>query len=102
MSKPRKSLDEIMEKFDETESTFALVKELESVTIEPTPSSNSLTEKLAKPQKKVTKIRFTLDLEKPLDDRLNKAAKHLNRHKSELARIALERLLDELEQERQQ
>lgn len=102
MSKPRKSLDEIMEKFDETESTSALVKESESVMIEPTPPSNSLTAKLAKPQKKVTKIRFTLDLEKSLDDRLNKAAKHLNRHKSELARIALERLLDELEQERQQ
>jgi hypothetical protein len=102
MNKPRKSLDEIMEKFDETELTSPTTKESESVTIEPTPSSNSLIEKLAKPQQKVTKIRFTLDLEKPLDDRLNKAAKHLNRHKSELARIALERLLDELEQEPQQ
>ena len=102
MSKPRKPLNEIMEKFDENEPTSQPVKESESVTSEPTSPSNSLTAKLAKPQQKVTKIRFTLDLEKPLDDRLNKAAKHLNRHKSELARIALERLLDELEQERQQ
>ena len=102
MSKPRKPLNEIMEKFDENESTSQSVNESESMTIEPTPPSNSLTAKLAKPKPKVTKIRFTLDLEKPLDDRLNKAAKHLNRHKSELARIALERLLDELEQERLQ
>jgi hypothetical protein len=102
MSKPRKSLDEIMGKFDETESTSALVKESESVTSEPTLPSNSLTAKLTKPQKKMTKVRFTLDLEKPLDDRLNKAAKSLNCPKSEIAREALERLLDELEQERQQ
>jgi predicted HAD superfamily phosphohydrolase YqeG len=102
MTKPRKSLDEIMGKFDETESTSALVKESESVTSEPTLSSNSITAKLTKPQKKVTKVRFTLDLEKPLDDRLNKAAKSLNCPKSEIAREALDRLLDELEQERQQ
>ena len=110
MNKPRKPLNEIMEKFDETELTSPLVKESESVTIavadgkpcEPTPPSNSLTAKLTKPQKKVTKVRFTLDLEKPLDDRLNKAAKSLNCPKSEIAREALERLLDELEQERLQ
>lgn len=102
MSKPRKPLDEIMEKFDEIELTSPIVKESESVTSEPTPPSNSLTAKLSKPQKKVTKIRFTLDLEKPLDDRLNKAAKSLNCPKSEIAREALERLLDELEQERRQ
>ena len=102
MSKPRKSLDEIMGKFDENRSTSPTAKESESVTSKPTPPSNSLTAKLAKPQKKVTKIRFTLDLEKPLDDRLNKAAKSLNCPKSEIAREALERLLDELEQERLQ
>ena len=102
MSKPRKSLDEIMGKFDENRSTSQPVKESESVTSKPTPPSNSLTAKLAKPKTKVTKIRFTLDLEKPLDDRLNKAAKSLNCPKSEIAREALERLLDELEQERLQ
>ena len=102
MSKPRKSLDEIMEKFDENQSTSQPVNESESVTSELTSPSNSLTVKLAKLKPKVTKVRFTLDLEKPLNDRLNKAAKYLNRHKSELARIALERLLDELEQERLQ
>lgn len=102
MSKPRKPLNEIMEKFDENETSNPPIDRLESVEVDPAPSSNSLIAQLAKPTKKVTKIRFTLDLEKPLDDRLNKAAKHLNRHKSELARIALERLLDELEQEQVQ
>jgi hypothetical protein len=102
MSKSRKSLDEIMGKFDESESNSPLVKESEFVTIEPTQPSNSITAKLAKSPKKVTKVRFTLDLEKSLDDRLNKAAKSLNCPKSEIAREALERLLDELERERQQ
>ena len=102
MNKVRKPLNQIMEKFDENESTSQPVKESESVIRCPTPPSNSLTAKLAKPKTKVTKIRFTLDLEKPLDDRLNKAAKSLNCPKSEIAREALERLLDELEQERLQ
>ena len=102
MNKVRKPLNQIMEKFDENESTSQPVKESESVTSESIPPSNSLTAKLAKPKTKVTKIRFTLDLEKPLDDRLNKAAKSLNCPKSEIAREALERLLDELEQERLQ
>ena len=98
MNKPRKPLDEIMEQFDENKSSIPSRDRVEKVELEPAPSSDSLIVQLAKPKKKVTKIRFTLDLDKPLDDRLNKAAKHLNRHKSELARIALERLLDELEQ----
>jgi hypothetical protein len=59
----------------------------------------SLVERLQLPKKKPDKIRFTLDLEKPLDDRLNRAASKLNRPKADIARIALERLLDELEDE---
>lgn len=60
---------------------------------------NSLTESLKLPKKKQEKIRFTLDLEKPLDDRLQKAANRLNRAKAEITRIALERLLNDLETE---
>jgi len=112
MSKARKPLGEIMEKFDEDSLTAKVISDEPStdiidsnysdkvVVILDTPAKSaisSLTEKLAKPQKKVTKIRFTLDLEKPLDDRLNKAAKLLNCHKSEIAREALKLILDKLE-----
>jgi hypothetical protein len=114
MNKPRKSLDEIMEKFDESEpSTQPIVGVASpvenrtstggvqasiSVEVDSALPSNSLAAQLANPKKKTIKIRFTLDLEKPLDDRLTKAANRLNRPKAEVARIALERLLEELEQ----
>jgi predicted DNA-binding protein len=61
--------------------------------------SGSLTESLKRTKKKQEKIRFTLDLEKPLDERLQKAANKLNRTKAEITRIALERLLNDLETE---
>ncbi|WP_099239297.1 ribbon-helix-helix protein, CopG family [Synechococcus sp. BDU 130192] len=89
MSKQRKALDQILETFEEetpkTEQSTAV-------------DTNPLAAQLAKPAKKKGKIRFTLDLEKPLDDRLTKNAKKLNRTKADLVRIAVERLLEELEQ----
>jgi hypothetical protein len=100
MNKVRKPLNQIMEKFDESvETTIQPAEESTLEPVDPVPTVDSLTSKLANPKKKVTKIRFTLDLDKPLDDRLNKSAKHLNRSKADVARVALERLLDELEQE---
>lgn len=100
MNKVRKPLNQIMEKFDESvEATIQPAEESTPDRVDPVPTVDSLTSKLANPKKKVTKIRFTLDLDKPLDDRLNKSAKHLNRSKADVARVALERLLDELEQE---
>jgi hypothetical protein len=100
MNKVRKPLNQIMEKFDESvEATIQPPEESTPDPVDPVPTVDSLTSKLANPKKKVTKIRFTLDLDKPLDDRLNKSAKHLNRSKADVARVALERLLDELEQE---
>lgn len=101
MTKERKQLNEILVKYNVGESKVVPKAEI----IEPTSeqlSNDSLTSQLANPKQKTTKIRFTLDLDKPLDDRLNKSAKYLNRSKADLARIALERLLDELEQERMQ
>ncbi|MBE9097838.1 hypothetical protein, partial [Tychonema sp. LEGE 07203] len=65
----------------------------------PPHNSGSLTEQLSQPKKKAGKIRFTLDLERDLDKRLSSAAKHLNRSKADLTRVALERLLEELENE---
>lgn len=59
----------------------------------------SLSAALKVPKKSAKKIRFTLDLEKPLDDRLNKASSKLNRSKAELVRFAVKRLLEELESE---
>lgn len=68
--------------------------------INPSPQKEgSLSAKLQQPKKASSKIRFTLDLEHPLDDRLNRAANKLNRTKAELTRIALEMLLEKLEQE---
>ena len=64
-----------------------------------TAASSSLTDTLQLPKTKQDKIRFTLDLEKSFDDRLNNAAKRLNRSKAEITRIALERLLNDLETE---
>ena len=98
MTKSRKSLDEIMGKFDESKPSTQPIDSKTSVEVDSALPSNSLAAQLANPKKKTTKIRFTLDLEKPLDDRLTKAANRLNRPKAEVARIALERLLDELEQ----
>ena len=101
MNKSRKPLNEIINKFNSTEETPMISTEkLEPVLVETSLPTDSLTAQLANPKKKTTKIRFTLDLEKHLDDRLNKSAKYLNRSKADLARIAIERLLDELEQER--
>ena len=110
MNKVRKPLNEIIGKFNDNETSTqptdrSSLDDMQAsipVEVNPAPSSDSLTSQLVNQKKKTTKIRFTLDLDKSLDDRLNKAAKHLNRHKSELARIALERLLDELEKERLQ
>jgi hypothetical protein len=104
MSKSRKSLNEIMGEFDDDSTKPTLREQASSelaassisVDVDSALSSNSLVDRLANPKKKTTKIRFTLDLEKPLDDRLNKAAKLLNRPKAEVARIALERLLEEI------
>jgi hypothetical protein len=91
MSKQRKRLDTILSEFeDNTNSTPQT----------PVDESNSLTAQLANPKRKSSKIRFTLDLEKSLDDRLNKAAKFLNRSKADITRIAISRLLDELDNEK--
>lgn len=117
MNKSRVSMNEIMDKFEQDSLTAKVIVDepstaifdpnhsdevVVSLDISPESAASSLTKKLAKPQKKVTKIRFTLDLEKPLDDRLNKAAKLLNCHKSEIAREALKLALDKIEQERHQ
>jgi hypothetical protein len=99
MSRDRKPLSQILDKFEGGEATVDLIEELQPVVADQVKSPDSLTAQLAIPKKKATKIRFTLDLEKPLDDRLNKSAKNLNRSKADIARIALERLLDELEGE---
>jgi len=90
---PRKKLTDIQEMFTETLPSTAQPTE------SPIEDDGSLTALLKQPKKKAGKIRFTLDLEKSLDDRLNKASSKLNRSKADLARIALERLLDNLEQE---
>ncbi|MGL5806037.1 MAG: hypothetical protein ACRC11_11450 [Xenococcaceae cyanobacterium] len=111
----RKKLDEIQNLFDRSpERTSASSETAPSLASEPIPTvaeklphqekeiekpSGSLTARLKLPKKKQEKIRFTLDLEKPLDDRLQKAANRLNRAKAEIARIALERLLNDLETE---
>jgi hypothetical protein len=92
MTKGRKPLTQILGQFDEDD-------DVKPEAVDRATSSDSLTAQLANPKKKATKIRFTLDLDKPLDDRLNKSAKNLNRSKADIARIALERLLNELEQE---
>ncbi len=95
----RKKLTEIQaafeqEEHDETTSTSETTPaEIEEV------KDDSLSASLQLPKKSNRKIRFTLDLEKPLDDRLTKAANKLNRSKAELVRFSLERLLDELESE---
>jgi hypothetical protein len=103
MNKSRKPLNDILGKYSESESTLDTPAETDnSISTDKIQTSDSLTSKLANPKQKTTKIRFTLDLDKPLDDRLNKSAKYLNRSKADLARIALERLLEELERERMQ
>lgn len=89
----RKKLTEIQRAFEQPLPTETLTPEATA------PESDSLTASLQIPKKKPTKIRFTLDLEKSLDTRLTKAANKLNRPKAEVTRIALERLLEELETE---
>lgn len=92
----RKTLKDIQSEFEKVESSSVSVSESHQTPSEP---EGSLTASLQKPKKRPSKIRFTLDLEKPLDIRLTKAASKLNRPKAEVTRIALERLLDELERE---
>ena len=100
MTSVRKPLNEILGKYSESGITTASSSEIAAPPIpEAVQPESSLTSQLANPKKKTTKIRFTLDLDKPLDERLNKSARQLNRSKADLARIALERLLDELEGE---
>ncbi len=93
----RKKLSEIQSVFEQVQPEPQQFQPTEPADVEDT--SGSLTASLKQPKKKLSKIRFTLDLEKPLDDRLNRAANKLNRSKAELTRFALERLLDELEEE---
>jgi len=95
MSKQRKPLDQILGAFD-GEKTPPIDNPQTDDTDPKMP--NSLAQQLTNPTKKNRKIRFTLDLEKPLDDRLTKSAKALNRTKADLVRFAVERLLEELEQ----
>jgi hypothetical protein len=100
----RKKLDEIENLFSqpkqEPETQVSdLRKEEGELPARDVTTPNSLTSSLKLPKKKQEKIRFTLDLEKPLDERLQKAANRLNRAKAEIARIALERLLNDLETE---
>ena len=94
MNKKRNQLDQILGKF-EGDITSTEISQVDQTT---TSDINPLAAQLAKPAKKNKKIRFTLDLEKPLDDRLTKAAKQLNRSKADLVRFAVDRLLEELEQ----
>jgi hypothetical protein len=100
MTKGRKPLTQILNQFDGNEVPLEDPEEKQPKDVDKVESSDSLTAQLANPKKKVTKIRFTLDLDKSLDDRLNRSAKSLNRSKADIARIALERLLDELEREK--
>jgi hypothetical protein len=99
----RKKLDEIQNLFSHSEQKAASPKEHKTKQNESEEvvgaASGSLTDKLRLPKTKQDRIRFTLDLEKTLDDRLNNAASRLNRSKAEITRIALERLLSDLETE---
>jgi hypothetical protein len=94
VSKQRKPLNQILEAFDEGAAPPTGTPAPEAITATDT---NSLAAKLAKPSRKKATIRFTLDLEKPLDNRLTKSATKLNRSKADLVRFAVERLLEELE-----
>ncbi len=93
----RKKLTQIQQAFEQTESLTSEPSSYLSSSEES--PDNSLTASLQSKKKKTSKIRFTLDLEKPLDHRLTKAAIKLNRTKADLTRIALSRLLEELEAE---
>jgi hypothetical protein len=99
----RKKLDEIQNLFSHSEQRAVSPKEHQTKQSESEEvvgtASGSLTDKLRLPKTKQDRIRFTLDLEKTLDDRLNNAASRLNRSKAEITRIALERLLSDLETE---
>ena len=100
MTKQRKPLNEILEKFENlADLSSHSSATAPSVNLNDSSHADSLTAQLANPKKKSPKIRFTLDLEKPLDDRLTKAAKQLNRSKADLTRVALIRLLDQLDTE---
>jgi hypothetical protein len=94
VSKQRKSLDQILGAFDgETAPPTTSSKAEEKMEA----SKNSLVAQLAKPSRKKSTIRFTLDLEKSLDDRLTTRASQLNRSKADLVRFAVDRLLKELD-----
>lgn len=92
----RKKLTEIQAAFDRGSDR---IETAESTEVEEEVKDGSLSAALKVPKKSAKKIRFTLDLEKPLDDRLNKASSKLNRSKAELVRFAVKRLLEELESE---
>lgn len=99
----RKKLTEIQDAWENPDSNLKEESPLDS---SPTSEDNnnksdenSLTASLLLSKKKPVKVRFTLDLEKPLDIRLTKAASKLNRTKADLTRIALEKLLTQLEEE---
>ena len=88
----RKKLTEIQAAFEQ--------EQISQEASETTPvEEGSLSASLKLPKKSTRKIRFTLDLEKPLDDRLTKAANKLNRSKADLVRFGLEDLLSKLESE---
>ena len=98
----RKKLTEIQAAFDLPPA--ASRSDSRDLNSDPIPAAEevkdgSLSATLKVPKKSAKKIRFTLDLEKPLDDRLNKASSKLNRSKAELVRFAVQRLLEELESE---
>lgn len=98
----RKKLTEIQDAWENPDTNL---EEESSLDLSETSSDNnksdenSLTASLLVSKKKPVKVRFTLDLEKPLDSRLTKAASKLNRTKADLTRIALEKLLTQLEEE---
>ncbi len=94
MTKQRKSLDQILGAFEGETAPITTASRPEEKT---EASQNPLVAQLAKPSRKKSTIRFTLDLEKSLDDRLTKRASQLNRSKADLVRFAVDRLLKELD-----
>lgn len=98
----RKKLTEIQDAWENPETNLEEESSLDLSEMEEDNNKseeNSLTASLLLSKKKLVKVRFTLDLEKPLDIRLTKAASKLNRTKADLTRIALEKLLTQLEEE---
>ncbi len=98
----RKKLTEIQDAWENPDTNLEQESPVDSSEIQEDNNKgdeNSLTASLLVSKKKPVKVRFTLDLEKPLDTRLTKAASKLNRTKADLTRIALEKLLTQLEEE---